>query len=645
MDPPPEARPDPALWGMLVCHHRQPRLPNFETRVAADLIGKVLSVLLGTLQAVEADRERQRRRPILQALLRGLTATRPLSEALAAVGEPLLALAGASGAVVRVAGKAVAVGATPPLAIGERALALLQARSTGPVRATESLGALDDAFAPFAGTACGAMLVRFGQGAQAGAEDAVLWFRPEQALTVTWGGNPAEHGSIDPHSGRPSPRRSFQAWREVVRGRSLRWSAADQSMAQEVGQALDAELAQRVRPELALLQEANRAKSRFMAGMSHELRTPLNGILGHARLLAMDGGLSPLQSRRVDAMLSAGMHLLHIIGGVLELSEIEADRVVFEPDSFDPRAVAAECLDVVRPMAEAKLLSLRLDIAETVPPRIVTDPTRFRQIQLNLLGNAVKFTREGSVALRLRLAADHGMLQVEVVDTGPGIDPASRHRLFQAFQRLGAAADPGGSAGLGLAITARLVALLGGSLGHKDNPGGGSIFWFEIPLMQPAPRPGAAPDRPRSLPDAPDTGLAALAGQPIRILVADDSAINRDVAQGFLQAAGHSVAFAEDGVEAVAQATAADFDLILMDVRMPRMDGLEATRRIRALPGPHGRVPIVALTAQAFAEQLGECRHAEMDGYLTKPFTMEGLLAAIAAGLAARKPGARPAGP
>ena len=645
------------LWGLLVCHHRQPRLPDFETRLAADMLGKVLSVLLASLQAVEADLERQRRRPALQAVLRGMTAARPLGEALTAVADSLLAIAGATGAVVRLSGVLVPVGTIPPMPVAERAMQLMQAQATGPLLATESLGALDCDFAEDSGTACGALLMRLGHGT----DDAVLWFRPEQALLVTWGGNPAEHATIDPASGRPSPRRSFRAWQDVVRGRSLPWSAADLSLAQEVGHALEAEIGQRVRLELALVQEASRAKSRFMAGMSHELRTPLNGILGHAQLLSIDGGLGPVQTRRVEAMLSAGMHLLRIIGGVLELSEVESDHAIFEPNAFDPRAVATECLDLVRPMAEGKRLALSLRIAEDVPRTIITDPTRFRQIQLNLLGNAVKYTREGGVELRLRMAADGIALRVDVVDSGPGIDVGNRHRLFQAFQQLGGASDRAGSAGLGLAITARLVALLGGCLGHKENPDGGSIFWFELPLLDLAPPPPALPvlaswpDPPR----APDgtggmgrggvgsggeaaQGSQAAGGRTLRLLVADDSAINRDVAQGFLRAAGHSVAFAEDGVEAVAAAVAEDFDLILMDVRMPRMGGLEATRRIRAMKGPRGRVPIVALTAQAFSEQIDECRTASMDGYLTKPFTMEGLLTAIANGMAARKRVARP---
>ncbi|MDN3565327.1 response regulator [Paeniroseomonas aquatica] len=627
-EPPEEA----LLWGLLVCHHRQPRLPDLETRLAADLLGKVVSVLLASLRTQEIEAERRRRRPALRAVLRGLPAALPLPEALAAAGPDFLAVTGATGAVVRLGGLLLPLGRTPPLAVADRALALLQARATGSLVETDSLGRLDGEFAGCAAEASGALLVRLGHGAG----DAVVWFRPELARTVTWGGNPAEHAGLDPASGRISPRRSFAAWQELVRGRSLPWSAADRSLARRIGHALAAEQAERVRQELAsVLQQASRAKSRFLAGMSHELRTPLNGVLGHAQLLSLDGGLGPAQARRVEAMLTAGKHMLRIIGGVLELSEIEADHAVPEPTAFDPRGVAQECLDVVRPMAEAKGLSLQPVIAAEVPPAIVADPTRFRQILLNLLGNAVKFTGAGGVELRLRLTADGRSLRVEVADTGPGIDPGKRHRLFQAFQRLGGTEDPSGSAGLGLAITARLATLLGGCLGHEDNPGGGSLFWLELPPGDVA----AAAAEGRVAPEAAPAALPVQGGPSLRILVADDSAINRDVAQGFLQAAGHAVALAEDGDEAAAAAAGGDFDLILMDLRMPRLDGIGATRWIRALPGPRGRVPIVALTAQAFAEQLEECRGAGMDGHLVKPFTMEGLLAAIAKGMAARRQG------
>jgi len=374
-------------------------------------------------------------------------------------------------------------------------------------------------------------------------------------------------------------------------------------------------------------ERANRAKSRFLAVMSHELRTPLNGILGYAQLLRLEGRLDAVQIDRVDAMIGAGNHLLEVIHGVLDLSEIETEHVDLHIAAVDPRGVLETCLQLVRPAANAKGLSLGLSVAPEVPCLVQADAQRLRQVLVNLLGNGVKFTARGGIDLGLRMLADGTRLRFEVADTGPGIQADQRHRMFQEFQRIEAdAAMPVEGAGLGLSVASRLAFQMGGDMGYEDNPRGGSVFWLELPLkvgVTAAPPPAVAcvPDMPAA-PTAPPRQL--------RILVVDDVAMNRDIAASFIRAADHRVVCAGSGTEAVAVATAADFDVILMDVRMPDMDGLEATRRIRLLPGPRGRVTIVALTAQAFSEQVEACRAAGMDDHLAKPFTPTTLSDAVA---------------
>ena len=371
--------------------------------------------------------------------------------------------------------------------------------------------------------------------------------------------------------------------------------------------------------------QASQAKSRFLASMSHELRTPLNGILGYAQILKLEGGLASQQERRVEAMLEAGQHLLDMINRVLDLSEIEAGRIDLHLTAFDPCELAKACLDQVRPIAEARAITLHLVTAPDITRLIATDATRLRQVLLNLLGNAVKFTAQGAVELRLRLI-NEDRIRVEVADTGPGVPVGKREQLFQDFERLGAEGITIEGAGLGLAISARLTRLMGGRIGHEDNPGGGSVFWLELPQ-------GEAPSLALAAPpdvQAPTSPLA----RSLRLLVVDDVAMNRDVAGSFLRAASHDIASAESGAQAVELAATKDFDLILMDVRMPEMDGLEATRRIRALAGARGRVPIVALTAQAFVEQIAECRSVGMNTHLAKPFTQAALLDAVARAVA-----------
>jgi signal transduction histidine kinase/HPt (histidine-containing phosphotransfer) domain-containing protein len=402
--------------------------------------------------------------------------------------------------------------------------------------------------------------------------------------------------------------------------RSLRYAVERRSIEEALrGEKERAKLAQDA------AERANRAKSRFLAAISHELRTPLNGILGYAQLLRLDGGLSAVQSSRVDSMLGAGEHLLQMINGVLDLSQIEAGRLEVHTAKTDLHGIAGACLDLVRPTADEKALALNLIVEPGVPRLVMSDPMRLRQILLNLLGNAVKFTDRGSVALRVQVVANGMQLRFEVADTGPGIPPECRDRLFQEFERLdidATAAHEG--AGLGLNLSRRLATLLGGCLGYNDTQNKGSSFWLELPLV-----PITMSHHPEDVGDASVSPPLA-PGTVLRVLVVDDIEMNRDIARSFLLAANHNVVCAKGGAEAIAAVSAGYFDVVLMDVRMPQIDGLEATRRIRALEGRGGAVPIVALTAQAFSEQIEECRSAGMDSHLAKPFTFSSLLEAVA---------------
>src|ERR1700722_17374345 len=371
--------------------------------------------------------------------------------------------------------------------------------------------------------------------------------------------------------------------------------------------------------------EANEAKSRFLALVTHELRTPLHGILGYAELLALEGGLAPAQERHVASMRDAGQYLLNAINTVLDITQIESGRMDLAPASIKLDTLVKACMDVVRPIADAKNLALRENIASSL--HVVADRVRLQQILLNLIGNAVKFTPSGSVEVRAMRSANTRTTRLEVVDTGPGIWARHRDKLFNVFERLNAGSVSGiEGAGLGLALSAKLVRRMGGEIGYADNPGGGSIFWVELPrgelnadVADQAILTTARPDRPN-----------------LRVLVADDDPLNRDIASHFLTLAGYVVVCVGNGAEALELAATETFDAILMDVRMPRMNGLEATRQIRALPTPYGTIPVVAMTAQAFTQQVEVCRQAGMDYHIAKPFSQQELLDTMASVAAAR---------
>jgi CheY-like chemotaxis protein len=316
--------------------------------------------------------------------------------------------------------------------------------------------------------------------------------------------------------------------------------------------------------------------------------------------------------------MAAGQHLLGMINSVLDMSQIEAERMELQPAVLDLPELVRVCINVVRPKAHQR--GLALGHTEFPAVCVNADPTRLRQVVLNLLGNAVKFTPTGHIEVRVRCQERGQAVRVEVADSGPGVRDIHREKLFKTFERLNAAAVAGiEGSGLGLAISAKLVHLMGGRIGYDDNPNGGSIFWVELPICDGVPEADIA---------APEEAAPAEAAK-LRILVADDEVLNRSIASSFLSRAGHEFVCVENGALAVEAALASDFDLILMDVRMPVMNGMDATRKIRAAGGPRSQVRILAVTAQGFSEQLAMCQQAGMDGHVSKPFTMATLIGAL----------------
>ena len=385
-------------------------------------------------------------------------------------------------------------------------------------------------------------------------------------------------------------------------------------------------LTERLRFERAVADAANKAKSEFLANVSHEVRTPMNALLGMAELLAKSE-LTVTQRGHVEVFQSAGQSLFALINDLLDIAKIESGRLELHPRVFNPELLLTQQLALLQPRVEGLKLSLTLQVDASAQGWVTGDPQRLAQVVVNLVGNAIKFTRDGSVQVRLQREAQGPDVLIAVADTGIGIAPSKHELIFKPFTQADGSVGPMyGGTGLGLSISRSLVSLMGGRIWLDSRPGEGTTFFVKVPLPV-AERPSSAAVHTAASSPADDPAPAAL-----QLLLCEDNEVNVMVIEAMLLPLGHRIDVAENGAQGLQKFRTGRYDLVLMDVQMPGMDGHTATRELRRIEAAEQRrrTPVIALTANAFESDVQRSHEAGCDDHLTKPISQTALLEALA---------------
>jgi light-regulated signal transduction histidine kinase (bacteriophytochrome)/CheY-like chemotaxis protein len=634
---------DTGLWGLVACHHYSVKPIDHPTRQTLRLISKIANLSLLRQQNLLLQHYQQQNLALLTKIREAYTAnSNSALRILKRYAHELIHMFQADGVVLCLDRDYKAIGVTPTQAEIQQFLTWrLQKHQSADIFETSHLRMWyppsEHWSTPIAGLLGVSVVLRNVKAIS----HHILLFRCEQAHTITWAGH-LSSSIIQDETGklRLGPRNSFEQWKQNVRHRSLPWSQSECTSARDLHQTLmlaalnfsTSALVEAARQAEA----ANLSKSNFLANMSHEIRTPMNAVLGFTELL------QPLMTDKLtqsylSAIESSGRTLLALINDILDLSKIEAGRLELNPEPVNLRLLVRDIQHIFSQKAQSKHLELRVEIDEDLPLLLYFDEVRLRQILFNVVGNALKFTDRGEVSIRLDLCdsptpADHCInLRIQVRDTGIGIAPDEQERIFESFTQ----SQPNltrrfGGTGLGLSITRRLIDMMNSTIELESEPNLGSTFTFTFPNVK-----IAASSIHRSLHDTQNGyGLEPKhydfeQFQAAHILIVDDIQSNRDLLAGYLRTTTHTLSFAQDGQEAIRRAQVDLPDVVLMDLRMPNMDGYEATKRLKSLPRTQA-IPVIFVTASVRQDDEQDLQSLG-EGLVRKPVSQERLFHALRA--------------
>ena len=624
------------LWGLIVCHHYSPKYINYETRKICEFLGQIMSVEIVN----KHEKSLQKVKSVQIKLKQNILADNQiLSQALLQDRENLLNLVNAQGVVISFGDQISKIGEVPDQESISKLIEWLRTNNSQDIVCTNCLSELYPDANSIKEQASGLLAISIFLNYTA---YHIIWFRPEVIQTVSWAGDPNKPMQIEADGSISlSPRRSFELWKETVREKSLFWEQVEIESALELRGtlmlvALDFSQ-QALKQESNRADVANRAKSEFLARMSHELRTPLNAILGCTQLMNRDTALTSELDEYVHIISDSSEHLLSLIDDILEVSKIEAGQITLEETGFDFHLFLHSILEMQQIRAQSKKIQLTCEISPDLPQYINADERKLRQILLNLLGNAIKFTDEGSVILRASLfntdlSSATSIIRFEIEDTGQGIDAEDLDKLFQAFIQTASGKKIQEGTGIGLAISQKFANCMGGSITATPNLGKGITFKLDIPVRRLASIDSKGKQKINLSPTSSvivKKERNENQAKSLRILLAEDNPFNQMIALKLLAKLGYQADCALNGVEVLKSIEQKSYDLILMDLQMPEMDGLETTRQIRQMESARGvsnltnQIKIVAMTANVMNEDRENCLKVGMNDFISKPVRSE----------------------